>query len=65
MAEKLVGEWTSSQAAGGVDHPLSPGAEARFTRRLAVLLGVVPLPEMTQAETDWVFAQRVRLAGDD
>jgi hypothetical protein len=43
---------------------LSPEAEARFTRRVTILLGLIPLPEMTQAETDWVFAQKVRLAGD-
>lgn len=43
---------------------LSPEAEARFARRMSVLLGLVPLPAMTQAETDWVFRQKVRTAGD-
>jgi hypothetical protein len=43
---------------------LSPEAEARFTRRISVLLGLIPLPDMTQAETDWVFRQKVRMAGD-
>jgi hypothetical protein len=45
--------------------PLPPQAEARVVRRLAVLLGLIPLPEMTQAEADWVFLQKQRLAGDD
>ena len=45
--------------------PLPRQAEARVVRRLAVLLGLVPLPEMTQAETDWLFHQKQRLAGDD
>jgi hypothetical protein len=43
---------------------LSPEAEARLTRGLAVLLGLVPLPDLTQRETDWVFRQKVKLAGD-
>ncbi|HYH64924.1 MAG TPA: hypothetical protein VD866_09545 [Urbifossiella sp.] len=41
---------------------MSPAAETRVARRLNVLLGVVPLWELTQAETDWVFRQKVRLA---
>jgi hypothetical protein len=40
---------------------LSPEAEARLARGMAVLVGLIPLPEMTQAETNWVFAQKVRL----
>jgi hypothetical protein len=43
---------------------LSPEAEARLLRGMAVLVGLVPLPDMTQGETDWVFRQKVRLAGD-
>lgn len=42
---------------------LSPEAEARLIRGMAVLVGLVPLPHMTQRETDWVFRQKVRLAG--
>ena len=44
---------------------LSPEAQARFDRQLGILLGFVPLPEMTQEETDWVFDQKLRLRGDD
>ncbi len=43
---------------------LSPEAEARLTRGMAVLLGLIPLPDMTAGETDWVFRQKVRLAGE-
>jgi len=43
---------------------LSPEAEARFARRVSVLLGLIPLPDMTQAETDWLFEQKVRLSGE-
>ena len=42
---------------------LSPEAEARLIRGLAVLLGLVPLPDMTQGEADWVVRQKVRQAG--
>jgi hypothetical protein len=44
---------------------LPPGVEARATRRLAVLLGLVPLPRMTQEEADWLFRQKVRTATDE
>jgi hypothetical protein len=50
---------------GRVPEALSPAAEARAARRLTILLGAVSLPEMTQAETDWVFQARVRMAGDE
>ncbi|MBN9518746.1 hypothetical protein J0H58_09540 [bacterium] len=40
--------------------PLPPEVEARMARRLAVLLGDVPLVEMTQEEVIWVFEQKVR-----
>jgi hypothetical protein len=43
---------------------LSPEAEARMTRRLTVLLGLVPLPQMSQDETDWLFRQRQRTPSD-
>jgi hypothetical protein len=43
---------------------LTPAAEARAARRLNILLGLVPLSEMTQAETDWVFRAKVRQADD-
>jgi hypothetical protein len=43
---------------------LSPESEARFARRMSILLGLVPLPQLSQDETDWVFAQKVRLAGE-
>lgn len=36
-----------------------------MTRRVTVLLGLVPLAEMTQDETDWLFHQKLRTAGDD
>jgi desulfoferrodoxin (superoxide reductase-like protein) len=44
---------------------LSREAEARLIRGMAVLVGLVPLPQMTQHETDWVFRQKVRMAGED
>jgi hypothetical protein len=40
---------------------LSGPVKAQMTRRLALLLGLIPLPQMTQAEADWVFRQKVRL----
>lgn len=40
--------------------PLPPEVEARMARRLAVLLGDVPLVEMTPDEVIWVFEQKVR-----
>jgi hypothetical protein len=43
---------------------MSPEAEARFSRRMSILLGLLPLPEMTQNETDWMFQQKVRLASE-
>ncbi|HEX4614150.1 MAG TPA: hypothetical protein VH092_38560 [Urbifossiella sp.] len=36
--------------------PLSPECAAQMRRRVLLLLGFVPLPEMTQEETDWVFS---------
>jgi len=42
--------------------PLSAERADRLSRRVALLVGVVPLPRMTQAEVDWVFRQCVRLA---
>ena len=44
---------------------LSPEAEALAARRLNLLLLLVPLPEMTQGEADWLFWARVRMAGDE
>jgi hypothetical protein len=64
MAGKSV-ERDTNRAARATVEPLSPGAEARFTRRLGVLLGLVPLTQMTQEETDWVFEQKMRIGGDD
>jgi hypothetical protein len=49
----------------GVFKPLPPEVEARMTRRVTVLLGLIPLAEMTQDETDWLFHQKLRTAGDD
>ncbi|QDU23620.1 hypothetical protein [Urbifossiella limnaea] len=43
---------------------LSPEAAALMRRRVTLILGFVPLPEMTQAETDWVFHQSQRAADD-
>jgi hypothetical protein len=43
---------------------LSPEAEARLLRGMAVLVGLVPLTDMTQGEADWLFRQKVRIAGD-
>lgn len=45
--------------------PLSPEAAALILRRVSLLLGFVPLPEMTQEETDWVFHQSLRAADDE
>ncbi|MBN9520681.1 hypothetical protein J0H58_19545 [bacterium] len=39
---------------------MPPEVEAHLTRRVTVLLGLVPLHEMTQEEADWLFAQKVR-----
>jgi hypothetical protein len=44
---------------------LSPESAALMRRRVNLLLGFVPLPEMTQAETDWVFHQNLRAADDE
>ena len=44
---------------------LAPEAAALMRRRVELLLGFVPLPEMTQAETDWVFHQSLRAAADE
>lgn len=41
---------------------LPPGAEDRLRRAVALLLGLIPLPDMTDDEVAWVFRQRVRLA---
>jgi hypothetical protein len=43
---------------------LPAGAEARAARRLSMLVGAVPLWEMSQAEVDWVFRAKVQVAGD-
>ena len=45
--------------------PLSPEAAALMRRRVDLLLGFVPLSEMTQTETDWVFHQSLRAADDE
>lgn len=37
---------------------------ARMRRRVLLLLGSVPLPEMTQEETDWVFHQSQRVTDE-
>jgi hypothetical protein len=44
---------------------LSPQAAALMLRRVTLLLGFVPLTEMTQEETDWVFHQSRRGADDE
>ena len=44
---------------------LSAADAARMWRRVLLLLGLVPLPEMTQEETDWVFHQSRRGADDE
>jgi hypothetical protein len=45
--------------------PLPLGAEARAVRRLSMLIGAVPLWEMSQAEVDWVFRAKLRIASDE
>jgi hypothetical protein len=42
--------------------PLAPEAAARMLRRVELLLGSVPLPEVTREEADWVFRQGRRAA---
>lgn len=42
--------------------PLRPAWEAQMRRRVAVLLGLVPLAEMSQEEADWLFRQRTVMA---
>ena len=54
---------TTDQTTGALAQ-LPPGAEARAVRRLSILVGAVPLPDMSQAETDWVFRTKVRIASD-
>jgi hypothetical protein len=44
---------------------LSPESAALMLRRVNLLLGFVPLPEMSQEETDWVFHQSLRSADDE
>lgn len=48
-----------------VQPTLSPEAAALMRRRVELLLGFVPLHEMTQAETDWGFHQGRRTADDE
>jgi hypothetical protein len=45
--------------------PLPPDIKAQMSRRMNILLGLVPLPEMTEAETEWRFAQAKRMADDE
>jgi len=56
-----MGDVSSSQQNLSVD-PLPPHVEARAARRLTILLGLVPLPEMTQTETDWLFRAKLGMA---
>jgi hypothetical protein len=44
---------------------LSPEARERMLRRLSVLFGLVPLPETTQGEVEWVFRQKLKMANDE
>jgi len=44
--------------------PLRPDAQARYDRKVTLLLGRVPLPQMTQEEADWVLAQKLVIGGD-
>ena len=60
--EAEVGDVPNDQSQGLNLDPLSPDAEALAARRLTILLGLVPLPEMSQAETDWVFRAKLRMA---
>jgi hypothetical protein len=43
---------------------LSPEAAALMRRRVEMLIGIVPLPEMSQEEADWVFLQCKRAADE-
>ena len=40
-------------------HPMNSPTPALAPRRLLVLCGLVPLPEMTQAEVDFLFRHLV------
>ncbi len=53
---------TSQQALAPA--PLPPDVEALAARRLTLVLGLVPLAAMSQAEADWMFRAKVRMAGD-
>lgn len=64
MARKRTGRQGRRRAPRAAVEPLPPEVQARFDRHLAILVGYVPLPEMTQDETDWLFEQKVRLAWD-
>ncbi len=64
MGDESSGGWQMTKLKKKAVPALSPEAEARLIRGMAVLVGLVPLPDMTQAETDWLFEQRVRLAND-
>jgi hypothetical protein len=65
MARKSKGRRGRKGAAKARAERRSPDLQARFDRHLGILLGFVPLPEMTQEETDWVFEQKLRIGGDD
>lgn len=65
MARKRTEQRGRRRPSKAVVQPLPPELQARFDRHLAILLGHVPLPEMTQEETDWLFEQKMLIGGDD
>jgi hypothetical protein len=44
--------------------PLPPEIAAQMTRRTHILIGLIPLAELTQDETEWLLLQKVRMAAD-
>ena len=54
MGEEAANEWAAET--------LPPDVEARMHRHISVLLGLVPLADMTQNEVDWVFRSAVQWA---
>jgi hypothetical protein len=60
-----MGDVTRGEQVARTLEALSPAAEARAARRLNLILLLIPLPEMTQEEADWLFWARVRLAGEE
>ncbi len=60
-----MGDVSSEQPQHLTVDPLPPEVEALAARRLTILLGAVPLWQMDQEETDWLFRAKLRMADDE